>query len=134
MTTSTPPASRSSGLQLVPMAEPGPGPAAGNAPAGERTRQDLLTQIAVLQCRLATMPAIEQTKGVLMAVYGITDDAAFDLLRWHSQHNNTKIRDLAARLAEALAGDIGTPITTTRMDRLLDVITGDDQQPTDRAS
>ena len=31
---------------------------------------DLLTEIA-----------IEQAKGILMAVYGLTDDVAFDLLR-----------------------------------------------------
>ncbi len=132
MTTSEP-RSRASGLRFVPMVQPRPGPAAGVVQAGEGTRSDLLTQIAILQSRLATMPAIEQTKGVLMAVYGLTDDATFDLLRWRSQHSNTKVRDLAARLTEALAaGDIGTPVTTTRMDRLLDVISEDDQQPTDR--
>ena len=58
----------------------------------------------------------------------------FDLLRWHSQHSNTKVRDLAARLAEAIAGGIGTPITATRMDRLLDVVTGNGRRPTHRAS
>jgi AmiR/NasT family two-component response regulator len=115
------------------MVQPRPGPAAGVAQAGEGTSSDLLTQIAILQSRLATMPAIEQTKGVLMAVCGLTDDAAFDLLRWRSQHSNTKVRDLALRLTEALAaGDIGTPVTTTRMDRLLDVISEDDQQQTGR--
>jgi len=50
--------------------------------------------------------------GITRAIYGLTDDAASDLLRRHSQHSNLKLRDLAARLTEALpAVDIGTPST-----------------------
>lgn len=41
---------------------------------------------------------IEQAKGMLMAIFSIDQDAAFDLLRWHSQHTNTKIASLAAGL------------------------------------
>ena len=32
--------------------------------------------------------AIEQAKGVLMITYGLDEDEAFALLRWHSQHTN----------------------------------------------
>jgi hypothetical protein len=42
--------------------------------------------------------AIEQAKGILMAVYDIDAHAAFDLLRWRSQHTNTKLRLLAEQL------------------------------------
>jgi hypothetical protein len=41
---------------------------------------------------------IEQAKGVLMVVYDIAADSAFDLLRLSSQHTNTKLRVLAVRL------------------------------------
>ena len=41
---------------------------------------------------------IEQAKGVLMVVYDIDADAAFDLLKWRSQLTNTKLPGLAERL------------------------------------
>lgn len=41
---------------------------------------------------------IEQAKGMLMVVYGITADAAFELLRWRSQEANVKLRLLAERI------------------------------------
>jgi hypothetical protein len=62
------------------------------------TTADLLVQITDLQRKLATMPQIEQAKGALMLVYGLTDNEAFDLLRRYSQNSNTKLRDLAAAL------------------------------------
>jgi len=42
--------------------------------------------------------AIEQAKGMLMVVYGIDDEAAFELLRWRSQEANVKLRLLAERV------------------------------------
>lgn len=45
---------------------------------------------------------IEQAKGVLMAVYDISADRAFDLLVWRSQETNVKVRDLATRFMTAL--------------------------------
>ena len=41
---------------------------------------------------------IEQAKGMLMLVYGVNADRAFDVLRWRSQQENVKIRDVAAAL------------------------------------
>lgn len=41
---------------------------------------------------------IEQAKGMLMVVYGIDDDAAFQLLRWQSQTYNVKLRRIAAEI------------------------------------
>lgn len=46
--------------------------------------------------------AIEQAKGVLMVVYRLTADQAFDLLQWRSQQTNTKVRALAAQLIAEL--------------------------------
>ena len=42
--------------------------------------------------------AIEQAKGVLMYVYSITADAAFELLIWISQESNVKLRALAEQV------------------------------------
>jgi PAS domain S-box-containing protein len=42
--------------------------------------------------------AIEQVKGILMFVYRIDAERAFDLLTWRSQLTNTKLRDLAGQL------------------------------------
>lgn len=43
---------------------------------------------------------IEQAKGMLMIVYGISAEAAFDLLRWRSQEGNVKLRLLAGQVVD----------------------------------
>jgi len=90
--------------------------------------QDSLT--AVLAEITETRAVIEQAKGMLMAIYGLSDDLAFDLLRWRSQHTNTKVRALAQQLVtefSALAGGENLParsvydrILMTMQDRLPD--------------
>ena len=45
---------------------------------------------------------IEQAKGMLMLVYGVNADRAFDVLRWRSQQENVKIRDVAAALVDEI--------------------------------
>jgi fructose-specific component phosphotransferase system IIB-like protein len=42
---------------------------------------------------------IEQTKGMLMLVYRINAESAFELLKWRSQETNTKLRALAEQIA-----------------------------------
>jgi len=62
------------------------------------TDQDRLrySAYARLQARLASMPVIEQAKGILMAQYGWREDRAFEVLRRVSQRENIRVRDLAA--------------------------------------
>jgi len=43
--------------------------------------------------------AIEQAKGMLMLVYRINADSAFELIRWRSQETNIKLRVLAEQIA-----------------------------------
>ena len=53
--------------------------------------------------------AIEQAKGMLGVIYGLDDDAAFQLLKWLSQRSNQKLRTLAERLVvrfRAMSGPI----------------------------
>ena len=47
-----------------------------------------------------TRAVIEQAKGVVMAIRRMSADDAFELLRWHSQHANLKLRDLASMIVE----------------------------------
>jgi cell division septum initiation protein DivIVA len=60
--------------------------------------------IARLQARLATMPVIEQAKGIVIGATGCTPEAAFDWLRRVSQRENMPVRDIAARLVEGAIG------------------------------
>jgi GAF domain-containing protein len=58
-----------------------------------------------LEEAMASRSVIEQAKGVLMATMAIEADAAFDVLRTASQHENRKLRELAAEVvAGASAG------------------------------
>ncbi|AKS36234.1 PAS and ANTAR domain-containing protein [Mycolicibacterium goodii] len=63
---------------------------------------------------------IEQVKGMLMLIYGIDENAAFDLLKWLSQENNVKLRVLAEQAANDFTtlGDAGV-LARSKFDRLL---------------
>jgi PAS domain S-box-containing protein len=96
---------------------------APSAPDGEPSRADLLAELVMLRGKLATLPAIEQAKGALMVTYGLTADAAFDLLRFHSQNRNVKIRAIAAQLTSLLSATPSSTDGIARFDRLLDEVT-----------
>jgi len=70
----------------------------------EVSAQELLavSRLARLHAQAATMPVIEQAKGVLMAQQGCGEDEAFDLLRRASQRSNTPVRVLAERIVDNL--------------------------------
>lgn len=55
-----------------------------------------------LKTAMASRAEIEQAKGVLMAVHGITADEAFDRLVAQSQHTNTKLVTVARELLASL--------------------------------
>lgn len=52
---------------------------------------------------------IEQAKGILMVVYGIPADRAFDILVWRSQETNVKVREMAERLVTLVLADFDVP-------------------------
>ncbi|MGH3803969.1 MAG: PAS and ANTAR domain-containing protein [Pseudonocardiaceae bacterium] len=63
---------------------------------------------------------IEQAKGALMLVYGISSERAFGILTWRSQETNTKLRTLAERFVDALAAEATLPVPfRARFDHLL---------------
>jgi ANTAR domain/PAS fold len=60
------------------------------------TRQEVLDE--ALPDLFENRAAIEQAKGVLMAVYRVSADQAFRVLQWRSQETNIKLRALAKQL------------------------------------
>jgi ANTAR domain len=66
--------------------------------AAARTGRLRYSPYARLQARMASMPVIEQAKGIIMAQCGWTEDQAFDALRRASQRENIKLRDLATKI------------------------------------
>jgi PAS domain S-box-containing protein len=52
---------------------------------------------------------IEQAKGILMAVYGIPAEHAFDILVWRSQETNTKLRKLVGQLIVDFTSHLDMP-------------------------
>jgi AmiR/NasT family two-component response regulator len=43
---------------------------------------------------------IEQAKGMLMLIYRISADSAFELLKWRSQETNVRLRVLAEQIVK----------------------------------
>lgn len=65
-------------------------------PTSDNAREEIITaRVAEITEHRAV---IEQAKGMLMLVYGLDEDAAFDLLRWRSQSANVKLRLLAEQI------------------------------------
>jgi ANTAR domain-containing protein len=58
----------------------------GGSPGADRLRY---SAYARLQARLASMPVIEQAKGIIMAHCGWPEDQAFDALRRASQRETS---------------------------------------------
>ena len=64
--------------------------------ARHESRQEVLDE--ALPDLFENRAAIEQAKGVMMAVYRVSPDQAFRVLQWRSQETNIKLRTLAKQL------------------------------------
>ncbi|CAN5768877.1 PAS and ANTAR domain-containing protein [soil metagenome] len=62
-----------------------------------------------LESVLAHREIIEQAKGMLMAVYSLSADAAFGILRWRSQECNVKLWTIAEQLVTELPDLLNVP-------------------------
>lgn len=69
---------------------------------------ELRTELKQRQEQLASQPAIEQAKGMLMHNFGLTADEAFALLRRLSQDTNVKVHTVAEHLVATLTGHVST--------------------------
>jgi PAS domain S-box-containing protein len=83
----------------------------------EREQQDQLA--AQLAAIAESRAVIEQAKGVLMAIYGITADRAFEILAWRSQETNIKLRELASRFVAAISASHLSPESRSHVDHTL---------------
>lgn len=66
----------------------------------ESLQSDVTTAVTEVS---ASRAEIEQAKGVLMMIYGIAADRAFDVLVWRSQETNMKVRELARQFMTDVA-------------------------------
>jgi hypothetical protein len=64
-------------------------------PSG-RAREELVS--AAVAEIAENRASIEQAKGMLMLIYRIDEESAFELLKWRSQETNVKLRVLAERV------------------------------------
>jgi hypothetical protein len=78
---------------------------------GARVREEAS---AAIRASASHRAAIEQAKGAVMVLYGLSEDEAFALLRDHSSITNEPVRSIAARLIASMA-DLGGS-TATRED------------------
>lgn len=62
-----------------------------------------------LERALSSRTVIDQAVGVLMGQQRCNAEAAFGLLRQHSQNTNRKLRDVAAELIERVSGEAPSP-------------------------
>ena len=73
-----------------------------------------------LQTLLRSRASIEQVKGALMLVHGLTADAAFSLLRGYSQVYNKKLSVIVSAVLEAFQARATTSIVSrAELDRIL---------------
>jgi hypothetical protein len=80
-------------------------------PAPTRNREESISaKVAEITTRRGT---IDRTKGMLMLVYGIDEDAAFNLLKTLSQSSNRKLAELAVRIADDFSA-LGKEVITAR--------------------
>lgn len=83
-----------------------------------RDRQQTLTR-AVAEV-IGRRAAIEQAKGMLMMVYRISDERAFDVLTWLSQRSNVKVHAICTALIDQVrAVEAETSLCRAEFDRLL---------------
>jgi transcriptional regulator with GAF, ATPase, and Fis domain len=64
----------------------------------------LAEEVEQLRSAMASRAVIEQAKGILMAVRGLTEDQAFQALVSHSQRDNVKLRVLARQFVTMATG------------------------------
>lgn len=74
----------------------------------------LMAENANLRAQLATLPVIEQAKGILIVRYQISADAAFALLRRWSSRTNIKLREISRLLVQAAVAPPADGSTASR--------------------
>ncbi|GAA2761135.1 hypothetical protein GCM10010103_01760 [Streptomyces paradoxus] len=81
----------------APPARPDTGPT-------EESSQDLRAEVAQLRRAMQTRPTIDLARGILMASFNLTPEAAWSVLVRTSQNTNTKLHHLAQDLVGTVRG------------------------------
>jgi len=79
----------------------------GVAPRYRRVSADAAVEIDHIRRLLATMPGVEQAKGIVMLRRGVDADGAFTLLQRWSQDSNTKLVQICAAVVDAAGAPDG---------------------------
>jgi anti-anti-sigma factor len=79
-------------------------PAAPDTAPREDADQDLRTEVAQLRRAMQTRPTIDLARGILMASFGLSPEAAWSVLVRTSQNTNTKLHHLAQDLVSTVHG------------------------------
>ncbi|MER7476100.1 ANTAR domain-containing protein [Streptomyces sp. NPDC126510] len=79
-------------------------PAPSGAAPPEEDGQDLRAEVTQLRRAMQTRPTIDLARGILMASFGLTPEAAWSVLVRTSQNTNTKLHDLARDLVGTVGG------------------------------
>ncbi|WP_246111969.1 ANTAR domain-containing protein [Streptomyces hawaiiensis] len=79
-------------------------PAAPDTDPPEKNGQDLRAEVAQLRRAMQTRPTIDLARGILMASFGLSPEAAWNVLVRTSQNTNTKLHDLAHDLVGSVHG------------------------------
>lgn len=94
-------------------AHPGPDDEATGATAstarhdvrpGQETEQGLRAEVTQLRRAMVTRPTIDLARGILMASFGLSPEAAWNVLVSTSQNTNTKVHRLARYLVSTIHG------------------------------
>ncbi|MEZ5212785.1 PAS and ANTAR domain-containing protein [Gordonia sp. PP30] len=73
---------------------------------GDEVRDEVNTHVQSFRRQRSS---IEQAKGMLMLMYGIDEDRAFDVLRWRSQQENRKLNDMCRALVDLAPARLRIP-------------------------
>ncbi len=85
-------------------------PAGSHIDITESSNADLQQSIGdELQVIVSHREVIEQAKGMLMAIYQLSADAAFAVLKWRSQELNVKLWTVAEKLVAELPKLLNAP-------------------------
>ncbi|MFD9934237.1 ANTAR domain-containing protein [Streptomyces massasporeus] len=84
--------------------ESAPPPAAPAAEPPEEDGQDLRAEVTQLRRAMQTRPTIDLARGILMASFSLSPEAAWSVLVRTSQNTNTKLHHLAQDLVGTVSG------------------------------
>ncbi|MFJ8590984.1 ANTAR domain-containing protein [Streptomyces sp. NPDC093598] len=79
-------------------------PAVPAATPPQEDDQDLRAEVAQLRRAMQTRPTIDLARGILMASFGLSPEAAWSVLVRTSQNTNTKLHNLAQDLVGTVRG------------------------------